>query len=379
VTVYGNLVQATEGKSENEITLGDGDARQTFQTFALPKSPITYLLDPAADPPQAPELSVYVAGRLWARVDSFFTSSPRDPVYVVREDADGTSYVQFGNGKTGARLPSGTGNVTALYRTGAGSHGPLKADAKPQAASRLPDLDKVFMPEPVTGGATPEDMESARTAAPGRMQSLARVVSLADIEAEAQATAGVLKAGATWDIFTGHPRVAVTILTLSRSTADAEAVADTLRALYQTRGPARYPLSVVAGRRRQLRVAATVGYDRTYRADDLNAGIIDALGAAAADGSTAKGLFSWQQRRFGEGAHGSQIVAAIQNVPGVLWVELTMADVKGLAILLRIRRFRVGAPLPEWHAIACPADSMLALDAGDLALSLTNTSERGVT
>jgi predicted phage baseplate assembly protein len=378
VTVYGNLVTATEGKAEDEVTLGDGDGRQTFQTFPLPKPPLTHLLAPASDPPQAPELSVYVAGRLWRRVDSFFTASPRDPVYVVREDADGKSYVQFGDGKTGARLPTGRGNVTALFRTGSGSHGPLKAGAKPQAAGRLPGLDKAFMPEPVTGGAAPEDAESARTAAPGRMQSLARLVSLADIEAEAQAIAGVLKATAAWDISTGHPRVTVTILTLSRSAADAQSVADTLLALYQARGPARYPLSVAPGKRRQLRIAATVGYDPTYRADDVAADIVDALGAASADGSEpAKGLFSWQQRRFGQGAHGSQIVAAIQNVPGVLRVDITAATVKGMFSLLLARRFRLGSAAPEWHAIACPADSMLALDATDLALSLAQaqTSE----
>ena len=119
----------------------------------------------------------------------------------MREDADGKSYVQFGDGKTGARLPTGRGNVIAQFRTGSGSHGPLKAGAKPQAAGRLPGLDKVYMPEPVTGGAAPEDAETAHAiAAPGRMQSLARLVSLADIEAEAQAIAGVLKARAAWDI-----------------------------------------------------------------------------------------------------------------------------------------------------------------------------------
>ena len=378
VTVYGNLVAATEGKSGDEIALGDGDARQTFQTFPLPKPPLTYLLTPASDPPQAPELLVYVAGRRWMRVDSFFTASPRDQVYVVREDANGMSYVQFGDGRTGARLPTGRGNVTAQFRTGSGSHGPLKAGANPQATHRQSGLDKVYMPEPVTGGAAPEDAESARSAAPGRMQSLARLVSLADVEAEAQSIAGVLKATAVWDISTGHPRVTLTILTRSRSVADAQSVAQTLLALYQAGGPARYPLSVIPGKRRLLRVAATVGYDTTYRAEDVNAGIVAALGAASADGSEpAKGLFSWQQRRFGEGAHGSQIIAAIQNVPGVLWVELTAASVKGLFTLLLQRPFHISAALPEWHSIACPADSMLALDASDLTLSLTqaHTSE----
>ena len=379
VTVYGNLVTATEGKTGDEVTLGDGDARQTFQTFALPKPPLTYLLAPASDPPQAPELSVYVAGRRWTQVDSFFTSSPRDQVYIVREDAGGTSFVQFGDGKTGARLLSGRGNVTAQFRTGSGSHGPLKAGAKPQT-DRLVGIDKALMPEPVTGGAAPEDAGSARVAAPGRMQSLARLVSLADFEAEAQAIAGVLKATAMWDISTGQPCTVVTILTQSRSAADATAVADTLRALDRARGPARVPLRVVAGKRLQVRIAATVGYDATYHEADVEAGIMSALGAAADDGiASAAGLFGWQRRRFGEGAHGSQIVGAIQNVPGVRWAELTGASTGSLDHLLVLRRRFHPERLPaaEWRAIACPADSMLALDAADLVLSLSaaNVSE----
>ncbi len=378
VTIHGNLVTATEGKTGDEVTLGDGDARQTFQTFALPKAPLTYLLAPASDPPQAPELSVYVAGKRWTQVDTFFTSSPRDQVYVVREDADGNSFVQFGDGKTGARLPSGRGNVTAQFRTGSGAHGPLKADAKLQIG-RLIGLDKALMPEPAKGGAAPEDAGSARVAAPGRMQSLARLVSLADFEAEAQAIAGVLKATALWDISTGHPCIIVTILTQSRSAADAAAIADTLRALDRARGPARVLLRVVAGKRLQLRISATVGYDASYHEADVKAGILAALGAAADDGiASARGLFSWQQRRFGEGAHGSQIVGAIQNVPGVRWVDLVSASTGGTTLRLLRRRYRpVRLPEAEWRAIACPSDSMLALDAAALVLGLSaaNLSE----
>ena len=211
------------------------------------------------------------------------------------------------------------------------------------------------------------------------MQSLARLVSLADFEAEAQAIAGVLRATAVWDISTGHPCIVVTILTQSRSAADANAVADTLRALDQARGPARVPLRVVAGKRLQLRISATVGYDASYLEADVRAGIAAALGVAAADGSaSATGLFSWQQRRFGEGAHGSQIVGAIQNVPGVRWVELSSASVGRFDIRLLRRRFHlVRLPSAEWRAITCPSDSMLALDAADLVLGLSaaNVSE----
>ena len=44
VTVFGNLVDASQGKAERDAVLGNGDNRQVWQTFPLPKSPLTYFL-----------------------------------------------------------------------------------------------------------------------------------------------------------------------------------------------------------------------------------------------------------------------------------------------------------------------------------------------
>ncbi len=162
VTVFGNLADATQGKAESSTPLGNGDVRASFQTFALPKSPLTYLLSSSAIPPQVPELEIAVNGRIWSRVDSFFGRGPTEEIYIVREDADGGSYVQFGDGLTGARLPSGLKNVVARYRTGVGARGPLKPGAKPSAGARIEGLDKVQLPGLVTGGAPPEPADHAR-------------------------------------------------------------------------------------------------------------------------------------------------------------------------------------------------------------------------
>jgi hypothetical protein len=54
VTAYGNLVDATQGKTERTATLGNGDSRAKFQTFKLPKAPLTYLLDATATPAEVP-------------------------------------------------------------------------------------------------------------------------------------------------------------------------------------------------------------------------------------------------------------------------------------------------------------------------------------
>ena len=99
-TIYGNLVAATEGKTQSSAVLGNGDARSAFQTFRVPKSPLTYLVQPGATPPQRPELQLFVGDREWTEISAFYGRGPTEEVYVVRQDSAGDSWVQFGDGNT---------------------------------------------------------------------------------------------------------------------------------------------------------------------------------------------------------------------------------------------------------------------------------------
>jgi hypothetical protein len=400
VTVYGNLVDATQGKTEDVTVLGDGDNRAVFQTFPLPKAPLTYLLQPEETPPQHAELQVWVSGLQWTRVDSFFNAQPNDQVYVVREDADGKSYVQFGDGKTGAKLPSGQGNVSVQYRTGSGATGSLQAGTTPSAATRLTGLDKVLMPGPAVGGAAPEAEDGARIAAPGRMQSLGRLVSLADYEAEALAVPGVVKARATWAEPGGVPVLRLTVLTASESQADADKVAQTLRALDRAKGARRYALEVIQGSRRYVQVALTVAYDARRIESDMRAAILEALGVAGEEANGIagdRGLFSLAERQFGQSAHSSQIIAAVQQVTGVSWVTLTAAqpvielsplilNLTQTAVSLlakpKLQLFKPLLPLltlpllPKvYKAIPCEDTRVLALDSQHLKLDLVAATD----
>ena len=378
VTVYGNLADATQGKTEAQVALGDGDGRAVFQTFALPKTPLTWLLDTSQSPPQQAQLQVWVDGVEWRCVDSLFGAGPKDHVYIVREDDAGQSWVQFGDGKTGARLRSGRGNVVAIYRTGDGANGPLKADAKPQVARKVVGLDKAFLLQPVTGGSAPEPAAGARVAAPGTMQSLGRIVSLADHEAEALAIPGVIKARAAWVAVDGQPLVRVTLLTESAAPADAAAAADALRLAVRARGAGRCPLLVVQGARTEVSLRLTIGIDPALRADALRVAVLEALGATGeeADGiDSSRGLFSWQLRQFGESVHGSQVVAAVQNVPGVTWVRLAAMHPAGVPMPTLVLASSLALAGATQRALACDGDRLLALDATALQLQLVADKE----
>ena len=328
VNVFGNIVDASQGKTLDRVAIGSGDARALFQSFAVPKTPLTYLFDAARTPAQTPALDVYVDGILWKRVDTLFNAGPKCQVYIVREDADGVSVVQFGDGKTGARLSTGRSNVVAAYRIGLGAHGELKAGSKPQATGKLTDLDKVFLPVEVTTGADPESADNARLAAPAKLQSLGRLVSLADYEAETRMLPNVLKASARWAAPEGTPLIALTVLTQSGSTVDLAQIRDALTAYSRCRGPARYPVLAINGHKQFVHVDALVGYDPSCLVDDITKAIKLALGISGeeANGIACKdGLFGLNRRDFHQSVHTSEIIAAIQNTPGVEWVQLRAA------------------------------------------------------
>ena len=372
IVVYGNLILADQGETQKQATVGSGDARQTFQTFKLPKAPLTYLLHAARTPPHVPELEVYVGGVLWSRVDTFFTSDPNDRVYVVREDDDGDSWIQFGDGKTGARLPSGRQNVMVRFRIGTGARGPLKDDAAPKAMGRLKQLSEVAMPAPAVNGAEPESEEKAREAAPLRMQALGRLVGLSDYEAEALTLPGVQRARATWVAPNGFPRLRLVVLTDGGTETEAAAVADAMNAANRCRGAARFPLETVQGTRQYLHLDLSVGYRSDRLPEDIEPQIRAVLGIAEGTEEPEDGLFGFKQRQFGQDAHVSQVIGLVQQVDGVAWVRVDAFAPIPLGSPPQTDPTALPIPVVNVRneAIACAAQSMLAVHDAHLALNL---------
>ena len=382
ITVYGNLIETDQGKTEDEVVLGSGDHRETFQTFAVPKTPLTYLLDESQTPAPVPELDVYVDGILWERIDNFFNSGAEDQVYVVREDSDGNSYIQFGDGKTGARLASGIKNVVAIYRTGSGAAGVLEDGKKPAATGKLSQLGKVSLPGEVVGGDEAESADNAREAAPGSMQSLGRLVSVADFEAEALAVPGVLKVSAAWAAPSGTPVIQIVVLTASGTSAAVDQVQKTLSTYNRCRGPSRFPILVEQGLLQYLYLNVRVSYEASRRQADIEMAVKLALGLVGEEGDgvvTGDGLFPIEQRRFGQGAHRSQILAAIQQVEGVVWVEVDDAQAVDLGDPPETDPNALAKPdsVSASEVIGCESTRILALHASHLDFSLVMDETSG--
>jgi len=334
VDVYGNLADAEQGKTEKETVLGNGDNRQKFQTFKLPKAPLTYHNQAGNTPPEVPELEIYVNDRVWTRVPVFFGKGPKEEIYIVREDEDGNSWVQFGDGKTGVRLPSGIGNVTAIFRSGIGAYGALKEGSKAQPGGKVERLDKVSMPEPSSGGDQPEPGDIAREAAPGKTQALGRLVSLKDFESEALAVPGVSKASAAWEVSDKQSAVLLTLLMETGRSDEFDDVGDILNNYNICRGPQRFPISVIQGKRSYIYIHAEFALDPSFKEDKVKEAIKVALGVTGEESSGidgTDGLLGSRQRRFGQDAYATRIEGFIKNVDGVVWVNVTALESLGEA------------------------------------------------
>ena len=122
--VHGNVVWATHGEARDEV-LGTGDASRPWQSFTLRQGPVTRLpVHPGrvGEHPGGPGGPGPVEGGGRLR-----EAGPADRVYVATTDDAGRTTVTFGDGRFGARPPSGAENVRAHFRVGTGTAGNVQA------------------------------------------------------------------------------------------------------------------------------------------------------------------------------------------------------------------------------------------------------------
>ncbi|HEY5308700.1 MAG TPA: baseplate J/gp47 family protein, partial [Casimicrobiaceae bacterium] len=209
VIVHGNVALATHGETVAQV-LGAGDASGSFQRFELKRTPLTYRSatnETGADS----ELTVRIGDIEWTEQSTLFGLGPTERVYAVTTDEQGKTWVAFGNGVHGARLPSGVNNVRASYRQGLGKGGNVAADKLTQLMTRPLGLKSVSNPVLAQGGTDPEPADQARRTMPLGTRTLGRAVSLLDYEDFAMAFTGIAKAQAQVLQLHGGPTIAITV------------------------------------------------------------------------------------------------------------------------------------------------------------------------
>jgi len=309
VVVHGNVASATHGETVQQL-LGSGDARAAFQRFALAHAPLTHRRSTEAESGASAELEVRVNDVRWHERQTLYGARPGDRAYVLRSDEQGRTTVQFGDGASGARLPSGSTNIRARYREGIGAAG----NVGPGALSQLIDLPLgckgVGNPLAAAGGIDAQDATTARASIPLAMRTLGRAVSLLDYEAYARAYTGVAKARAAVLTLPGGPTIVVTVA--FDGPAPGQAAFDTLGAALRTHGDPHVQVAVVAHVVQTFRTALKVAVDPGREPELVLAAVEAALRSA----------YAFASRGFAQPVHRSEVVSVVHGVTGVVAVDV---------------------------------------------------------
>ncbi len=309
VTLSGNVVYATHGETVREV-LGSGDGSQANQQFVLKRPQLTYVPAPAPSGASS-TLEVRVNDVLWQEVPSLYGLDARSQSYIVRIDNDARAAVMFGDGKSGALLPSGTGNVVATYRSGIGPDGEVDADSLTLLQTRPQGIREVTNPVPATGSAAPEILDKARINAPRTALTFERIVSLSDFGDFARSYAGIGKAQAQ-AVWNGEKHeVHITVAGSNGKTIDDRLRTNLIDAISKARDPVQQaevadfiPLT--------FSLEAQILVDQHYQYEDVSRQVENALLEA----------FSFELRDFGQPVTAAEIVMIIQAVEGVIAADL---------------------------------------------------------
>jgi hypothetical protein len=315
VTIYGNVVKATHGQTQGEV-LGDGAASQALQKFALHQSPLTYL--PAPTPSGADSTLVVRVNEVeWQEADNLFVLGPSDREYITQTDDSGKTTAITGNGEHGLRVPTGTANVKAVYRSGTGRPGNVNAQQISQLATQPLGVKSVINPLRAAGGADGDTRDQARRNVPIGITALNRLVSVADYADFARKFAGIGKATARR--LTDGRKLLVHLTIAGKDDIPIDPTTDLYQALVQAlaqAGDPHQPVQIAVRRLKVLVITAGVKIQPAYTWESVAANLRSAL----------LDLYSFDRRELGQSAFLSEAVSAMQAVAGVQYVDMQKFD-----------------------------------------------------
>lgn len=311
VTINANIAAATHGETVQEV-LGSGDAIQTYQTFTLKQPPLTHV---SAKTPSGAEstLQVRVNDVLWHETDRLFGKGPEDRVFVTRTNDKGETIIKFGNGITGARLPTGHDNVRAVYRKGIGAQGLVDAGQINMLMSRPLGLKEAVNPFAPTGADDPESHDDAQHNAPLTVLTLDRAVSLRDYEDFTRAFTGIAKALAVSALSGQVKTIFITVAGPDGALIpDDSPVYKNLLSTLAGAGDPSTRFRVMSYRPVTFRIGAKVKVDPDFITEKVLTEVDAAL----------RTTFSFQMREFGQPVALSEVIAIIQAITGVVAVDV---------------------------------------------------------
>ena len=183
-----NTVTATQGKTYFYEHVGDSDGTAN-QVFALANYP---LISKTSSVIVGTLVGGVPTGTIYTEIPYLIDAGYNDPSYSVSTDANGISYINFGDGISG-RIPP-TNGVYVTYRVGGGASGNVGPGTLNYQLNNVVAGIRVNNLAAASGGADPETTDSIRFNTPYSLTALNRAVSLADYAAIAVQVPSIAKA-----------------------------------------------------------------------------------------------------------------------------------------------------------------------------------------
>jgi hypothetical protein len=315
--LLGNVVAATHGETVGDEIVGDGDAAAVLQEFTLAKAPVTHTSDAAAPGGARSSVEMIVDRVRWTERSGLFGAGPKDRTYTAWIDDDHKTHVRFGDGLTGARLPTGRANVVATYRHGLGSEGNVAARRITTALDKPAGVASVVNPLAAAGGVDPESRDGARVNAPNTVRTFDRAVSLLDFADLAREFTGIEKAFATW-VWDGEERVVhVTVGGVDGEALTAEQLEGLRSYLDRRRDPNR-TLRIAEYRAVPFSVTMSIEVEP----DRFNEDVQEAVTASVTE------YFAYDNCEFGVAVHLSDLYEVAHRSSGVVSARITVLRYK---------------------------------------------------
>ncbi len=310
-TINANVAMATHGETVEEI-MGSGDASAIFQTFKLKQPPLTFV-STDSETGALSTLEIRVNNLLWHEVPFFLNAAADDRVYITRQDNDANTIVTFGDGVNGARLPTGQQNIRTKYRKGIGASGLVKANQLSQLQTKPLGVKSGINLVAANGAQDAETLENARTNAPLTILTLGRIVSLQDYEDFARAFAGIEKSLATWTLVNGTRHIYITVAgTDGADVLPGNIVGSRLLSALTNAGDEGVAIKIASYSPRYFQLSANVVVDPDYLPQIVLSDVEKRL----------RDNFSFKARKFGQPVTYSEVIACIQQTPGVVAADI---------------------------------------------------------
>ena len=318
-------VEAIEGETFTEF-VGTSDGEE-YQEFYLSRSGVVEIQ------------SVNIDNSEWSFVDGFAEQSENSKVYTAEIDAWQRGKILFGNGKQGA-IPENGERISVTYRVGGGTAGNVAPNTIINVRDIASDSDgntitvKITNEEWANGGSEPESIESIKLWAPRYYEAQNRCVTQQDYEAFSMKYDGIVKSRAVVRERTGEANVIRVYVLTYGQTANSVALPnqtlkDNLLIFLDRYKMLTDWLEIEDGKWRNINFAGNIIISDGFSSEKILPQIKTALAS----------LMSIETREMGEALRISDVYAAIDNIEGVIFVELDtptqtiMAEINELLVL----------------------------------------------